>query len=64
MDVCEINHTGSAEVMEKGAVIEKVLHSIARHKVRYTVYGGDGASSSYGYVSVVKIFGSECSSKR
>jgi len=48
---CEINHSGSAESMEKDAAVEMFLRSIAKHRLKYTVYIGDGDSSSYGVVA-------------
>ena len=49
--VCEINHYGSAESMEKDAAVKMFLRSIAKHNLKYTTYVGDGDSSSYGVVA-------------
>lgn len=48
---CAVNHTGSAESMEKEATIEMFSRSVSTRKLKYTTYVGDGDSSSYTKVS-------------
>ena len=50
-DLCESNHKGPAEAMEKDAAVAMFLRSIEKHKLKYTLYVGDGDSSSYGVVA-------------
>ena len=56
---CAINHIESSGEMEKAAAVTMFLRSIEKHKLRYTVYVGDGDSSSFGEVkeSLQKKYG-------
>ena len=56
---CAINHIQSLGEMEKAAAVTMFLRSIEKHKLRYTVYVGDGDSSSFGEVkeSLQKKYG-------
>ena len=49
-EVCLINHTGSSGAMEKEGAVAMFMRSIQKHNMRYTVYVGDGDSSSFGAV--------------
>ena len=45
-----VNHEGSSGAMEKEGTIEMFLRSIEKHQLQYTIYVGDGDSSSFGAV--------------
>ena len=47
---CMINHEGSSGAMEKEGAITMFTRSIDKHNMRYTVYVGDGDTSSFGAV--------------
>ena len=58
---CSIDHTQSAEAMEKEAAVDIFRRSIPKLGLKYTTYVGDGDSSSFGEVSdaMFKQFGEE-----
>ena len=47
---CTINHTDSAESMEKTAAVEMFERSVDTRGLKYTTYVGDGDSSSFNVV--------------
>ena len=47
---CSINHTKSAEAMEKDSVVDIFARSIELHNLKYTTYVGNGESSSFAVV--------------
>lgn len=47
---CPINHTGASGNMEAAAAIEMFLRSVEKHSLKYTIYVGDGDSSSFAKV--------------
>ena len=54
---CTINHERSSGAMEKDGAVEIFTRSIDKHKLKYTVFVGDGDSSSFGaVVSAVKKY--------
>ena len=47
---CDVNHEGSSEKMEKQGAVDIFLRSIQTRKLKYTIFGGDGDSASFGSV--------------
>ena len=45
---CTINHEGSSGAMEKDGAVEIFTRLIDKHKLKYTVFVGNGDSSSFG----------------
>ena len=51
--ICSINHHGSAPKMEQEGVERIFGRSIAKNKIRYTEYYGDGDTKSFSAVEIV-----------
>ena len=45
---CTINHEGSTGAMEKDGAVEIFTRTIDKHKLKYTVFVGDGDSGAFG----------------
>ena len=61
---CKINHKGSAGAMEAAVAISIFQQSVAKHRLRYTKYLGDGDTESFSKVVGSNLYGSVVPVKR